>query len=78
MTLPACKSEPAAIQLSGPTCRYANVQGADLTEAALIGAKVQEADLTGAILDEADMRGAKVIEGQLQMVVSGKNVKREP
>jgi uncharacterized protein YjbI with pentapeptide repeats len=78
VTLPEFKSEPAAIQFSGPTCRYANVQGADLTEAALIGVNVQEADLTGAILDEADMRGAEVTEEQLQMVVSGKNVKREP
>jgi uncharacterized protein YjbI with pentapeptide repeats len=61
----------------------ADLSRADLTEAALIGANVQEADLTGAtltwaILDEADIRGAKVTEEQLQMVVSGKNVKREP
>jgi uncharacterized protein YjbI with pentapeptide repeats len=44
----------------------------------LIGVNVQEADLTGAILDEADMPGAKVTEEQLQRVVSGKSLKREP
>jgi uncharacterized protein YjbI with pentapeptide repeats len=67
---------------------YANVQGADLTgatliEAALIGANVQGVDLTGAtltwaMLDEADVRAATVTEEQLQSVISGKNVKREP
>jgi uncharacterized protein YjbI with pentapeptide repeats len=66
----------------------ANLQGADLTgatfsEAALIDANLQGADLTGAtltgaILDGADLRGTKVTEEQLQTVVSGKNVKREP
>jgi uncharacterized protein YjbI with pentapeptide repeats len=81
------------VDLSGATLTEAaligaNLQGADLTEAtlteaALIGANLQGADLsgatlTGAVLDEADLRAAKVSEEQLQMIVSGKNVKREP
>jgi hypothetical protein len=67
---------------------YANLQGTDLSgatliEAALIGANLQGADLSGAtltwaLLDEADVRAAKVTEEQLQSVISGKNVKREP
>ena len=39
---------------------------------------VTGATLTWAILDEADMRGAKVTEEQLQTIISGKNMKREP
>jgi uncharacterized protein YjbI with pentapeptide repeats len=76
------------VDLTKANLSYANLQGVDLTgatltEAALIGANLQGADLTGAtltwaILDEADLRAAKVTEEQLQAVVSGKNVKREP
>jgi uncharacterized protein YjbI with pentapeptide repeats len=59
------------------------LSGATLTEAAFISANLQGADLSGAtltwaVLDEADLRAAKVTEEQLQTVVSGKNVKREP
>jgi uncharacterized protein YjbI with pentapeptide repeats len=69
--------------LIGANLQGADLTGATLTEAALIGANLQGADLTGAtltgaILDEADVRAAKVTEEQLQTVVSGKNVKREP
>jgi uncharacterized protein YjbI with pentapeptide repeats len=76
------------VDLTKANLSYANLQGADLTgatlaEAALIGANLQGADLTGAtligaILDEADLRAAKVTEEQLQAVVSGQNVKRDP
>ena len=76
------------VDLTKANLSYANLQGADLsganlTEAGLIGADLQGADLTGAILtwvllDDADLRAAKVTEEQLQTVVSGKNVKREP
>ena len=69
--------------LLGVNLQGADLTGATLTEAALIGANLQGADLSGAtltwaILDEADVRAAKVTEEQLQTVVSGKNVKREP
>src|SRR5215469_2404102 len=76
------------VDLTKANLSYANLQGADLsgatlTEAGLIGANLQGADLSGAtltwaLLDEADLRAAKVTEEQLQTVVSGKNVKREP
>ncbi|HET9999381.1 MAG TPA: pentapeptide repeat-containing protein [Ktedonobacteraceae bacterium] len=76
------------VDLTKANLSYANLQGADLsgatlTEATLMNANLQEADLSGAtltwaILDEADLRAAKVTEEQLQAVVSGKNVKREP
>jgi uncharacterized protein YjbI with pentapeptide repeats len=76
------------VDLTKANLSYANLQGVDLTgatltEAALIGANLQGADLTGAtltwaVLDEADLRAAKVSEEQLQTIVSGKNVKREP
>ena len=69
--------------LLGVNLQGADLTGATLTEAALIGANLQGADLSGAtltwaILDEADVRAAKVTEEQLQTIVSGKNVKREP
>jgi uncharacterized protein YjbI with pentapeptide repeats len=76
------------VDLTRANLSYANLQGADLTqanltEAALIGANLQGADLAGAtltwaLLDEADVRAAKVTEEQLQTVISGKNIKREP
>ncbi len=56
------------VDLSGANLSYANLQGADLSGATL----------TRAVLDEADVRAAKVTEEQLQMVISAKNVKREP
>jgi uncharacterized protein YjbI with pentapeptide repeats len=69
--------------LMGADLSGTNLQGADLTKANLSYANLQGADLTGAtltwaILDEADVRAAKVTEEQLQSVISGKNVKREP
>jgi hypothetical protein len=69
--------------LFGADLGGAKLQGVDLTGANLSYANLQGADLTGAtltwvVLDEADLRAAKVSEEQLQTVVSGKNVKREP
>jgi uncharacterized protein YjbI with pentapeptide repeats len=69
--------------LGGAQLQGVDLTGATLTEAALIGANLQGADLTGAtltwaFLDEADVRAAKVTEEQLQTIVSGKNMKREP
>lgn len=74
--------------LTGTTLTEANIEGANLTEAnlsnaTLIGANLRQADLSGAtlteaILDEADLREAKVSEEQLQTIVSGENLKREP
>jgi uncharacterized protein YjbI with pentapeptide repeats len=69
--------------LVGADLGGAQLQGVDLTRANLSYANLQGADLTGAtltwaVLDEADVRAAKVTDEQLQTIVSGKNVKREP
>ena len=83
-----CEAQLQGADLTRANLSYANAQGADLseatlTEALLIGANLQGADLsgatlTGAILDEADLRAAKVTEKQLQMVISRRDLKREP
>jgi len=74
----ALRADLSHALLSGAKLREADLAGADLGGANLQGADLSGATLTWAILDGADLRAAKVTEEQLQTVVSGKNVKREP
>ncbi len=75
---PALRANLSHALLSQAKLREANLVGADLGGANLQGVDLTGATLTWAVLDEADLRAAKVSEEQLQTVVSGKHVKREP
>jgi uncharacterized protein YjbI with pentapeptide repeats len=75
---PALRANLSHALLSGARLREANLVGADLGGAQLQGVDLTKANLTWAVLDEVDLRAAKVTEEQLQTIVSGKNVKREP
>src|SRR5258708_7359016 len=75
---PALRANLSHALLSHARLREANLVGADLGGASMQGVDLTGATLTGAVLDEADLRAAKVSEEQLQTIVSGKNVKREP
>src|SRR5581483_10150031 len=63
--------------LSGANLRSADLTGASFSGANLQGTDLTDATLTYALLDDADLRNARVTDEQLQVISTGKNMKRE-